>query len=190
MLVTHQNTRMCICNMFTKHLAKLNGTVCNGKGCWGVLEGLLMLFAGWSIVDGGNLFLHGCLLFLGKFVVAGLLKGCFCCWRGQLLLDRIFCWGRGLSMLAAVRSVVAGEGLLLLAAGDLLYRFFCYHYQIPCKLQIYRRGLGEVITTRPNQSQSSLFPALGITFPGLEQLSGSSSDRFLSVPWENSRSIS
>lgn len=42
-----------------EHNSRTSGTKCNGKGCGGVLQGLLMMAVGGSIVTGRDLFLHG-----------------------------------------------------------------------------------------------------------------------------------
>ncbi|PIO07085.1 hypothetical protein AB205_0095800, partial [Aquarana catesbeiana] len=107
---------------YTNSLERSSGTPstdCNGKGYWSVLHGLLMLVAGGSILDGGDLFLQGGLL---------LLVGTYCC-RGWALyyLGVSYCWERStvegwvycccllesLLMLAVGRSVVAAGGSVL-----------------------------------------------------------------------------
>lgn len=109
--------------------------VCNGKGFWVVLQCLLMLAAGGSIVAGGNVFLRGGLL---------LLLGTYCLWKGcifaggrSIARDSLLLMGLVLNWSIAPRGIYCcWGGLLLLAAGDLFY------YLIPQML------LGSVYTKR------------------------------------------
>lgn len=66
-------------------------TVCNGKGYWGLLENLLMLTTGESIVIGGDIFIQDALL--------------LCLDEASLMLESL--------MLLGVQAVVTGRNLLL-----------------------------------------------------------------------------